>query len=73
MDTMKTPATSEVTRLLQACSDGDRAALDQLMPLIYDELKRVARRRLGAERRNHTLDSVGLVNEAYLKLIKQRD
>jgi len=73
MDIRKTPATSEVTRLLLAWRDGDRAALDQLMPLIYDELKRVARRRLGDERRDHTLDSAGLVNEAYLKLIKQRD
>jgi RNA polymerase sigma factor (TIGR02999 family) len=70
---MKTSATSEVKRLLLAWRNGDRAALDQLIPLIYDELRRVARRRLGNERRDHTLDSIGLVNEAYLKLIKQRD
>jgi RNA polymerase sigma factor (TIGR02999 family) len=61
----------EVTRLLDALGGGDRSALDVLYPLVYDELRRLARRHLLRERPGHTLDSVALVNEAYLKLVAQ--
>lgn len=63
-----TDTTTEVTQLLVAWGSGDEAALDQLMPLVYDELRRLARRHLGSERREHTLQPTALVNEAYLKL-----
>ena len=58
----------DVTRLLEAARAGDSQALDQLMPLVYDELRNVARRRLGVERAGHTLRPTELVHEAYLKL-----
>jgi RNA polymerase sigma factor (TIGR02999 family) len=61
----------EVTRLLLAWSDGDRAALDQLMPLVYAELRRLAHRHLRGERSGHTLQTTALVNEAYLRLVDQ--
>ena len=65
-------ATQEhATELLLALSNGNRDALDELVPLVYDELRVIARRRLRQERPGHTLDTVGLVNEAYLKLIQQ--
>ncbi|MGH9802145.1 MAG: sigma-70 family RNA polymerase sigma factor, partial [Blastocatellia bacterium] len=57
---------------LAAWGNGDQAALDQLMPLVYDELRRIAHRHLGHERAGHTLQSAALVNEAYLKLIGER-
>jgi RNA polymerase sigma factor (TIGR02999 family) len=63
---------ADVTELLQAWSGGDRAALDRLMPLVYDELKRVAARHLAGERAGHTLQATALVHEAYLKLVDQR-
>lgn len=69
---MSSPSTPEVTQLLLAWSNGDRAALDQLMPIVYSELRRLAHRQLGAERPNHTLQTTALVNEAYLRLIEQR-
>jgi RNA polymerase sigma factor (TIGR02999 family) len=69
---MSLPSTQEVTRLLLAWSDGDRAALDQLMPIVYSELRRLARRHLGGERPGHTLQTTALVNEAYLRLVGQR-
>jgi len=68
---MTSPAPPEVTRLLDALRGGDRSALDALFPLVYDELRRLARRHLARERTGHTLDSVALVNEAYLKLVEQ--
>ena len=58
----------EVTQLLLAWRDGDQRALAELMPLIYDELKRIAAHYLRRERRGHTLQTSALVNEAYLKL-----
>jgi len=61
----------EVTRLLLRWNRGDSEALDQLVPLLYDELRRIAARHLRAERPDHTLQSTALVNEAYLKLVKQ--
>ena len=59
------------TELLLSLSSGNRNALDELVPLVYDELRRIARGRLRLERAGHTLDTVGLVNEAYLKLFQQ--
>ena len=63
--------TSNITGLLSAYTHGKRAALDELFPLIYDELKRVAVNKLKNERSDHTLQPTALVHEAYLKLIQQ--
>ena len=59
----------EVTGLLQAWSDGDQAALEELMPLVYAELHRLAKRYMGHEHEGHTLQTSALVNEAYLRLV----
>jgi RNA polymerase sigma factor (TIGR02999 family) len=61
-----------ITQLLVAWSDGDKAALDQLVPLIEAELRRVARSYMRRERSGHTLQTTALVNEAYLRLIDQK-
>src|SRR5215203_4674427 len=58
--------------MLRAWSDGRQGALDDLMPLVYDELHRQASRFLRKERQGHTLQTTALINEAYLKLIDQR-
>jgi RNA polymerase sigma-70 factor, ECF subfamily len=63
---------NEVTQLLLDLSNGDKAALDKLMPLVYDELRRLAHYYMGRERAGHTLQTTALVNEAYLRLIDQR-
>ena len=60
----------QITVMLQALRGGDRKVLDQLVPLVFDELRRLARSQLARERPGHTLDSVALVNEAYLNLVK---
>ena len=65
--------THEITRILRAWSDGNREALDDLMPLVYDELHYQARRYLRRERQEHTLQTTALIHEAYLKLIDQRE
>lgn len=62
----------DITRLLQEWQDGSAAALERLMPLVYDELHALASRYLSRERRAHTLQPTALVNEAYLKLAGQR-
>ena len=62
-----TPA-QQVTHLLVRWREGDRAALDELMPLVYDELRRLAARYMRGERPGHTLQTSALVNEAYLRL-----
>src|SRR6185503_1440225 len=59
-------------RLLLAFTGGDRNALDEMLPLVYDELHRLAEHYLGAERENHTLQPTALVHEAYMRLINQR-
>jgi RNA polymerase sigma factor (TIGR02999 family) len=64
-------ATPTITQLLVEWSEGDHAALDQLMPLVYDELRRLARSYLRRERPDHTLQATALVHEAYLRLIDQ--
>jgi RNA polymerase sigma-70 factor, ECF subfamily len=66
---MSPNADSGPTELLRAWSHGDGSALDRLMPLVYDELHRLARRYMRQERPNHTLQATSLVNEAYLRLI----
>jgi len=63
------PDREDVTRLLQLWRSGDNKALDQLMPIVYDELRRLAARCLRKERPGHTLRATALVNEAYLQLL----
>ena len=69
---MTQSSTHEVTQLLIDWSNGDKAALDRLMPLIYEELRRLAHRYISRERPGHTLQTTALVNEAYLRLIKRK-
>ena len=61
----------EVTQLLRDWRNGDQSAFDRLLPLVYDELRRLAGHYLRGERRGHTLQSAALVNEAYLHLLGQ--
>jgi RNA polymerase sigma factor (TIGR02999 family) len=63
------PRSQEVTRLLVDWRDGDRDAFDRLVPLVYQELRQIARAHLRGERRNHTLQTTDVVNEVYLRLI----
>src|SRR5512134_2817657 len=70
---MPTSSSENVSELLVAWSEGDQAALDQLTPLVYDELHRLARRYMRRESPGHTLQTSALVNEAYLKLVGQRE
>src|SRR5262245_37185731 len=65
------PAAREVTRLLAAWGQGDRAALDKLTRLVYEELRRLAHRYMAGQRADHTLQTTALVNEAYLRLAGQ--
>jgi RNA polymerase sigma factor (TIGR02999 family) len=60
---------SDVTRLLEAANAGDRRAAADLLPLVYDELRKLAAARMAAEAPGHTLDATALVHEAYLRLI----
>ncbi len=69
---MGTASEKDVTDLLIDLSRGDQNALNQLMPLVYDELRRLASRYLRHERRGHTLQTTALVHEAYLKLVEQK-
>ena len=69
---MATRSPEGITELLERWSQGDEKALDQLTPLVYDELHRLAGAYLRRERREHTLQPTALVNEAYLKLTDQR-
>ncbi len=62
----------EVTTWLARLRDGSPEALDRLVPLLYEDLRRLARQRLRGEREGHTLDTAALVNEAYLRLVDQR-
>ena len=61
-----------VTQLLMAWNEGDESALEKLMPLVLDELRRLAAAYLRRERANHTLQPTALVNEAYLRLVDQK-
>lgn len=64
-------ARDDVTRLLTDWQNGDQRALDRLMPLVYDELRRIAARHLHSERAGHTLQTTEVVHEAYLRLIDE--
>ena len=66
---MPEPTSQDVTQMLKKWSDGGVAALDDLTPIIYAELHRIAKRYMGRERGNHTLQTTALVNEAYVRLI----
>ena len=66
---MKTLPSGEVSLLLRAWSDGDREALDKLTPIVYEELRRLARHYMRGERPGHSLQTTALVNEAYLRLV----
>jgi RNA polymerase sigma-70 factor, ECF subfamily len=66
------PTDSEVTTLLGAISNGDASAMDRLLPVIYDELKRLAAAQLRRERDGHTLSATALVHEAFLRLVGQQ-
>jgi RNA polymerase sigma factor (TIGR02999 family) len=66
---MAQPSVEEITRLLVAWGQGDQTALERLMPLVYEELRRLARRHMNRQRPGHTLQTTALVNEAYLRLI----
>ncbi|HEY8560249.1 MAG TPA: sigma-70 family RNA polymerase sigma factor [Pyrinomonadaceae bacterium] len=66
---MNQPASQDITRLLLAWGAGDEAALDQLMPLVYAELRKLARNYMRHQPADHTLQTTALVNEAYLRLI----
>jgi RNA polymerase sigma factor (TIGR02999 family) len=61
--------THDVTELLPAWRSGDDSALQRLMPMVYDELRRIAHRQMGGERAGQVLQTTALVNEAYLRLI----
>lgn len=68
---MRGDSSNQVTVLLLRWREGDRQALEELMPIVYDELRRLASHYLRQERRDHTLQSTALVNEAYLRLAGQ--
>src|SRR6185369_3868844 len=69
---MATQSSESITLLLERWTEGDASALDRLMPLVYDELHRLAVNYLRRERREHTLQPTALVNELYLKIFDQR-
>ena len=66
---MRPASPSQVTQLLLRWSEGDVAAREALIPLVYDELRRVAQQCLASQRRDHTLQSTALVHEAYMRLV----
>jgi RNA polymerase sigma-70 factor, ECF subfamily len=68
---LATPSPGEVTRILHAWGSGDQHAVDKLMPLVYGELRRLARQYMRRERPGHTLQPTALVHEAYLRLVDQ--
>jgi len=68
-----TPSPEEVTRLLLDWGNGNVAALEQLTPLVYEELRRLAHQHMNRERRDHTLQTSALINEAFLRLTQQRE
>jgi hypothetical protein len=64
-----TPSLHEVTQLLKTCGSGDKGALNKLMPLVYEDLRRIATRHMANQREGHTLQTTALVHEAYLRRI----
>jgi RNA polymerase sigma factor (TIGR02999 family) len=67
------PHQHEITQLLAEWSDGNQSALDELYPLVYEELHRLARRYMSRERKGHTLQTTALINEAYVRLVDQKN
>lgn len=67
------PRQHEITQLLAEWSDGNQSALDHLYPLVYDELHRLARRYMSREKKGHTLQTTALINEAYVRLVDQKN
>lgn len=65
------PPPNEITQLLRAWSNGDDAALERLMPLVYEELRALAHQHMRKEKQGHILQTTALVNEAYLRLVNQ--
>ncbi len=65
-------SSAQITKLLDNWHQGDQKARDELIPLVYEELRRMARQRLWRQRPDHTLQSAALVNEAYLRLVQQK-
>jgi len=68
-----TPSPHQITQLLKDWGNGDQAARDQLMPLVYDELRRMAHQHMRKERPGHTLQTSALVNEAFVRLVDQSE
>src|SRR5687768_2110348 len=64
---------NDVTRILSALEGGDPRAAAQLLPLVYDELRKLAARRMARERPDHTLEATALVHEAYVRLVGAND
>jgi RNA polymerase sigma factor (TIGR02999 family) len=71
--TEKNVSSENVTLLLDRLSDGKNAVVDELLPIVYDDLQKIARNQLRRERSNHTINTTALVHEAYLKLVDQRN
>lgn len=69
---MSSSSPQRVTQLLEDWGRGEKAALEKLLPLVHQELRRIARRRMFGERQGHTLQTTALVNEAYLKLLRSQ-
>ncbi len=67
------PEQHHITELLAEWSEGNQSALDKLYPLVYEELHRLARRYMSRERKGHTLQTTALINEAYVRLVDQRN
>jgi RNA polymerase sigma factor (TIGR02999 family) len=72
LNSMTEESTNDVSQLLQQWVGGDQQALTELMPMVYDELRRMAHRQLQAERSDHTLQSTALVNEAFIRFLGQQ-
>jgi len=70
---MNSASSKNITELIIAWGNGDKAAVDQLIPVIYDELHRLAARYMRHEKTGHTLQTTALVNEAYCKLVDQKN
>ena len=71
--TSEPPNPADATLLMAQAADGDRAAADRLLPLVYDQLRKAAQVEMAAERPDHTLSATALVHEAYLKLVGPRE
>jgi len=70
---LKSPARHQITELLAEWREGNQSALDELYPLVYDELHRLARRYMSRERKDHTLQTTALINEAYVRMVDQKN